>query len=324
MNKQKILILGAGGFIGTNLIQFYSERPDYEVYATVHTHEPQVKPENVTFYRVDLINKEEVNNLFDIIQPNICIIAAANTSSSKDVIEHPYYHLTDNVSMNAFILEACHVAKVSKVIYFSCSTMLQDNKLPQKESDWHLGDEIYPVYRMVASMKVFTENMCQYYSELKNNVCQFTVIRNSNIFGPFDKTDPARCHLMSATISKVFNALDKIEIWGDEKNQAHRDFVYIDDLVDLVDRVLKYQETPYELFNCGAGKAYPVTEIVKTVQRVLGKEDLQLTYNINKPNIPTTTILDWTKAFEELGWYPKVGLEDGIARTVEWYKENYK
>jgi GDP-L-fucose synthase len=302
----KILVLGHAGFIGSNILKhFGNNKEDSIVYL---------------YEKVDLTNEEGVNGLFNGLNPDIVIHCAAETTNSKDVIHAPWKHVTSNVIMNALVFEACHRYKVKHCIFMSCSVMYQPKDYPQKESYWNPGEELYPAYFGVGHMKVYSERLCEFYSRL--GVCKFTVIRNSNVFGPKDKFHPDKCHVVAATIKKVVDATDSIEVWGDPVNQAKRDIIYVEDVVTLVDKIIEKQITPFERFNCGQGKAYSVSDIVNLVQKSVGK-NLKITYNTSKPNIPTTVILDCEKAKKLLGWEPKVSIEEGLKRTVEWYKQNY-
>jgi nucleoside-diphosphate-sugar epimerase len=109
-------------------------------------------------------------------------------------------------------------------------------------------------------------------------------------------------------------------VWGD--GSAKRDILFIDDLVDMIEKIIDNQHTPYELFNCGAGKAYSIKELANAIMEVNQKE-LVLEYDTSKPNIPTVVILDCEKAHNMLGWYPLTSIEDGMRKTSEWYKEMY-
>ena len=110
-------------------------------------------------------------------------------------------------------------------------------------------------------------------------------------------------------------------MWGN--GEAKRDVVYIDDLVDMVQKVIDKQDSKYELFNCGVGRAYSIRELADVLMEVNDK-DLEMQYDASKPNIPTTVILDCQKAKDVLGWTPTTSITDGMRKTSEWYKENYK
>ena len=166
-------------------------------------------------------------------------------------------------------------------------------------------------------MKVFCEKMCEFYSRIGET--KFTAFRHSNVYGPYDKFDLDKCHVVPAFVNKVTNAKQSLEIWG--KGQASRDIIFIDDLIEFIDKCISYQESKYELYNCGAGKAYPILELAKIIMKINNKE-LDFEFDLTKPDIPTTVILDCTKAKKELGWEPKIGVKEGLKITCEWYKEN--
>ena len=143
--------------------------------------------------------------------------------------------------------------------------------------------------------------------------------RHSNVYGPYDKFDLDKCHVVPAFVNKVINAEDTLEIWGEGK--ASRDIIYIDDLIDFIDKCIDNQEDMYELYNCGGGAAYPILELAKTIMELNDKE-LDFKFDLTKPDIPTTVILDCQKAGRDLGWTPTTSLEEGLRRTCEWYKNN--
>jgi GDP-L-fucose synthase len=306
MSKPVILVLGGTGFIGNNCANYLGLEKGYTV----------TYPISRTY---DLTKRDDVDRLFLESKPDIVIHCAAKTTNSKDVVLAPWNHVTDNTLMNALVFEACHRYKVKHCIFMSCSVMYQPKDKPQTELDWNPGDEIYPAYFGVGNMKVYSEKLCEFYSRLGK--CKYTVIRNSNVFGPHDKFEINKCHMLPALVMKVVDATDSIEVWGDPVNQAKRDIIYVDDVVSLVDKIIEKQTTPFERFNCGQGKAYSVSDIVNLVQKAVGK-NLKITYNTSKPNIPTTVILDCEKAKKLLGWEPKTSIEEGLKKTVEWYKQN--
>ena len=186
----------------------------------------------------------EVDELFKRTKPDIVLHAAAYTTGSKDVVEAPWKHVTTNTIINALVLEACNTHKVEHTVFFSCSVPYQSKDTPQKETDWNPGDEIPKSYFGVGNMKVFTERLCEFYSRLGG---KFTAIRNSNIYGPWDKTDFDKCHMLPAQIRKVCEATNTLEVWGDGVS-TKRDVLYVSDVVGLVDAVINNQKKNYELF----------------------------------------------------------------------------
>jgi GDP-L-fucose synthase len=150
--------------------------------------------------------------------------------------------------------------------------------------------------------------------------CKFTAIRHSNVYGPYDKFDLERSHVYGAMVNKVLNANGTVQVWGTGK--ARRDLIYIDDLVSFVNAVLERQEKPYELFNCGSETAFSIESIIDCIMEVANKKNLVIVYDRTKQDIPTTVIVDCTKAHELLGWKRTHSLMDGTVKTINWVLQN--
>lgn len=314
---KRLLICGGSGFIGRNCVEHFAKTGKYKITATYFSENKYEPIDNVEYIRVDLRNEEEVKAIMK--DKDIVVQSAATTTGAKDVIERPYIHVTDNAVMNSWIFREAVLNKIEHLIFFSCTVMYQPRNEPQKESDWSANDEIYKNYFGVGNTKVYLENMCNFYSRLGDT--KFTAIRHSNVYGPYDKYDLDKCHVVPAFINKIINSEDILEIWG--SGTAKRDIVYIDDLVDMVEKVIDRQEEKYELFNCGAGEAFSINTLANVIMQVNDKE-LELKYDSTKPDIPTVVVLDCEKAKMKLGWQPKTFIEDGMRKTSDWYKKVIK
>ncbi|MDP3724890.1 MAG: NAD(P)-dependent oxidoreductase [Nanoarchaeota archaeon] len=315
MAKKKILICGATGFIGRNIAEELAEREDFEAYGTYFESEAFPCP-GIKFIQADLRKQEDVKRV--VHGMDIIIQAAATTSGSKDIINAPYLHVTDNAVMNSLLFRAAHEHGVSHVVFFSCSVMYQPSDTPVKEEDFDPGKEIYKSYFGVGWTKVYLEKMCEFYSRLGKT--KYTVIRHSNIYGPYDKYDLEKSHVFGATVTKVMTAKDgKVVVWG-EGSEA-RDLLHVSDLVHFVEQAIEKQEGAFKLYNAGYGKAVAVRDLVQKIIAHSGR-DLRIEYDASKPTIKTKLSLDSSKAKQELGWEPRVSLEEGIQKTLEWYKKN--
>ena len=313
---KKMLICGGTGFIGRNLAEYYSENPEYEVTATyLASNPPAIK--GVRFVRADLRVQEDVKHVMTGV--DVVIQAAATTSGSNEIVNKPYYHVTDNAVMNSLILREAFEAKVKNLVFFSCTVMYQPSDTPLKETDYSESDEIFPTYFGVGWTKVYIEKMCKFYSKICDT--KFTVLRHTNIYGPYDKYDLERSHVFGATVTKVLQAKEgtDIVVWGEGK--AGRDLLYVKDLVKAVDLAIEKQETKYELVNIGYGSAITVSELVQKIIKLSGK-NLEIQYDTSKPDIPTKLCLDCGKAKKLYGWEPETTLDDGILETIQWYCEN--
>ena len=158
--------------------------------------------------------------------------------------------------------------------------------------------------------------MCKFYSSLG---LKTTVIRHSNAYGKYDKFDLYKSHVLGATIRKVINAKENeiLEVWGSGK--AKRDFIYINDLIEMIEKSILNQKDIYGLYNCGMGYSISINNLVETIIKISGK-NLSIKNNIDKPDFPTALSLNCEKAFDELNWVAKTNLEDGLSYTYQWVR----
>lgn len=314
MSKKKVLICGASGFIGRNIAERLAARQEYEVYGTYFQSEPFDCP-GLSLIKADLRNPHDVDRV--VAGKDIIIQAAATTSGAKEILTKPYYHVTDNAVMNSLIFRSAYDHGVSHVVFFSCSVMYQPSERPVREEDFDANAAIFPSYFGVAWTKVYIEKMCEFYSRI--GPAKYTVIRHSNVYGPHDKFDLERSHVFGATVTKVMTAQDgKIVVWG--TGEEARDLLYVSDLVDFVELALSKQQDKFLLVNVGYGSAIAVRDLVRKIIDASGRA-LAIEYDASKPTIKTRLALDTTKA-QRLGWTRKVSLDEGIRRTLEWWKEH--
>lgn len=314
--KKKVLVCGATGFIGRNVANSFAKMGEFDVYGTYLRSKPVDDP-RIKMTRADLTNKADVDRVVNGM--DIIIQAAAMTSGAKETsVNKPYYHVTDNAVMNSLIFRSAHEHKASHVIFFSCTTMYQSSDIPVKETDFDANKEMHPPYFGVGWTKVYIEKMCEFYSRIGNT--KYTVIRHSNIYGPYDKFDLERSHVFGATMTKVVTAKKggTIVVWG--TGEEERDLLYVSDLVDFVGLAIEKQKSNFELYNAGYGSSISVSDLVKKMIACSGK-DFKTAYDLSKPSIKTKLCLDTTRAKNSLGWSPKVSLDEGIRKTMGWYEK---
>ena len=314
--KKKILVCGSTGFIGRNTAEAFARLRGYEVYGTYYKTKPFKNP-NVKMIKADLTDASDVSRA---VKGMDCIIQlAAVTSGAKDIFASPQLHVTDNAVMSALIFRSAFDNKVSHVIFPSCTTMYQSSSVPLKETDFDANKQIFSGYFGSAWTKIYNEKMCEFYSRIGDT--KFTVIRHSNIYGPFDKFDIEHSHVFGATIAKVMDAKNgaTITVWGEGKEK--RDLLYISDLTDLFKTCLDKQTTKFELVNAGLGSSISVGRLVQKIITLSGKK-LKIKHDISKPSIKTTVSLDISKAKDIFGWAPLITLDEGIIKTLRWYNKN--
>lgn len=313
--KKKVLICGASGFIGRNLFDFFSAQEDSEVYGTYLNRKFMDHPNLI---QADLTKEEDalrVTKGMDVV-----IQAAAVTSGAKDIVSRPYIHVTNNVIMNARVLQAVFDNSVPHFVFPSCTIMYpSDTGYPVREIDVDY-DNIYPKYFGGGWMKVYVEKLCEFYARLGRT--KFTVVRHSNIYGPHDKYDLEKSHVFGATITKIMTAQNggTIMVWGEGKEE--RDFLHVDDLNRFIMMAMQSQQEAFGLYNVGLGVSVAIRDLVQRVVKISGKQ-LSIQYDTTKPTIPTKLSVDIRKAKDIFGWEPSITLDEGIARTIIWYQNNH-
>ncbi len=310
---KKVLVCGATGFIGRNTVERLAQRRDLEVHA-VRFNRPTYAVPGITWHHADLRDPNAVDRL--VAGMDAIVQAAATTSGAKDIVARPYIHVTDNAVMNSLLLRAAFEHKVGQFLFLSCTVMLQPRAEPWDETGFDANQELHPRYFGVGWTKVYVEKTCEFFSRL--GVTRHTVLRHSNMFGPHDKFDLERSHVFGATVTKTMTATDgRLVVWG--TGEEARDLLYVDDLVDAIERAVDHAGGAYDLYNIGAGRAVTINDLVRKIVAASGRP-LRVEHDLSQPTIATSLSLDCAKAKRELGWAPTVSLDDGIARTIAWWR----
>ncbi|MBM3599932.1 MAG: NAD-dependent epimerase/dehydratase family protein [Alphaproteobacteria bacterium] len=309
----RVLVCGATGFIGRNIAEAYAKRPDHEVHAIWHERPPFDHP-GLIWRQADLTQRDDVARVTSGM--DVMIQAAAVTSGIRTTMTAPTLQIVDNAVMNSLLFAAAHENGMKHVVFFSCTVMLHSSDRPQTEEEFDPREPMHPAYRGAGWTKLYFENMCSYFSGLGRT--RFTALRHSNIYGPYDKYDLLRSHVFGATITKVMSATDgRVMVWG--SGEEKRDLLHADDLVDAVLRAVDRQEAPFGLYNIGLGDAISVRALVERIIRISGRS-VAIEHDLTKPTVKTSVTLDCSRARRELGWQPRIGLDEGIRRTIAYWQ----
>jgi nucleoside-diphosphate-sugar epimerase len=316
MTRSRVLVCGATGFIGRNLVETLSRRDHLEVHA-VRFARPEYAAPGVTWHQADLRDAAQVNRLLQGV--DIVIQAAATSSGSRDIVATPYIHVTDNAVMNSLLLRACFDHKVRHFVFFSCSVMYQPREAPWREAEWDASQEMHVNYFGIGWTKLYIEKMCEFFSRL--GVTRHTAIRHTNVFGPHDKFDLERSHVFGATVTKAMTSrTGVVTVWG--TGEEARDLIHVDDLVRFVELAIERQTAPYEMLHASAGQAIRIKDLVARIVEASGRS-LRIEHDLAGPTIKTSFALDNCLARERLGWEPKVSFDEGVRRTIDWWRATH-
>jgi len=314
MNK-KVLITGTTGLIGYNLAERLL-KDGYEVFGVIHRKEKKIT--GVLYQYGDLQDREFCDRVTDGM--DIVINCSANTSNAVDTVKSPLVHVTPNVIVNTQLIESAYFSKVKKYVFISSSTVYPPSYEKRVDETWNIFDEPYPVYHAVGWMKRYGEVLCDLYANQLSPNMECIVIRPANCYGPHDKWDFDKCHVTPATIRKVIDKHNPIQVWGD--GEDIRDVIYIDDFVDGLLSVMGQCKEKYEVVNIGSNTDYSVNEILETCMKV-ENYDAPIEHISGKPSMIPIRKINSDKMKEKYGWEAKHTLSVGIEKTIKWYREYY-
>ena len=315
-SKAKILVTGGAGFVGVNLIKRLLDE-GADIRATLHNNKAVLNDNRIEYFSGDLRLEKDCQKAVSGI--DYVFMCAANTSGAKIMATTPLVHLTPNILMNMQMLQAAYAAGVKKFLFISTNTVYPLTDFPVKESD--VTNEFYESYHVVAWMKGFTEIVCDMYSNRIKESMKTVVVRPGNLYGPFDKFDWEKSKVIPAIMRRAIEKHDPFEVWGDGMDL--KDFLYIDDLVDgLILAMEKLEE--FEPINIASGIPVTIRDVLSEILKSADYEDADVQYDSSKPTMIPKRMIDISLAKEKLGFKPKVSLEDGIQRTVDWYRDFYK
>ena len=309
---RRALVTGAGGFIGHHMVKFLKangywvrgvdiELPGFE------------ETEADEFQLIDLRELDgcrtatrEVDEVYQL---------AADMGGIGYITEFRADVARNNVLINAHMLEASRENQVSRYFFSSSACIypmyLQESPdvAPLKEED-ALPAQPEEGYGWE---KLYAEKLCQYY--LEEGKLLTRVARFHNIYGPFGTYEGGREKAPAAICRKLALARDgdEVEVWGD--GQQTRSFMYVDDCVEGIYRIL-HSEHPHPL-NLGRDDLISVDGLVDLVARIAGKTIVK-NHQINAPQGVRGRNSDNSRLREVLGWEPEITLEVGLDRTYRW------
>jgi GDP-L-fucose synthase len=308
----RVTVAGASGFVGTNLIPELLSA-GARVKGITHSRPPQVAGLDVDFVSADLTTIEGCKSAAK--DTDIFVMSAANSSGAQVMASKPLTHLTPNIVMNALTLEAAYEAGVAKYCFISSNTVYPPGEDAMSEDD--VTGEFFPSYKIVAGMKLYSEQMVKHYSSLSSSPMSTLVVRPANLYGPFDKFSATESKVIPALIRRAVQREEPFVVWGDGSDV--KDFLYISDFVKGLVKSLTLEEN-CETINLASGVSVALRDVVPLVLESADYGSAKLKFDSTKPSMIPVRRISISKARERLGWKPAVGIEEGIQRTVEWFK----
>lgn len=317
--KTKVLICGATGFIGRNLTEQLSKRPNLEVHAVRYQHAAYDCGSNVIWHQADFRKQDDVDRV--IKGMHVVIQAAATIHSAKELVAKPYLHVTDNTIMNSYLFKSAFEHKIKHLIYLS-SGDVTSAQTSRSTTDAHPVDVdgaiSTPQNNGYTETKSHIENLCEFYAT--HSETKYTCIRSSNVYGPHDKFDLDRSHFLGSMITKAMLANGALTIKSPVSKQ---EYLFVDDLVNMIEAAIEKQTAQFRIYSCASGTPILTADLVKIIAEQTNKE-ITVENEISDSLTKTNANLNCTLAQSELGWQSKTDISTGIRKTVTWWKENVR
>lgn len=323
---EKILVTGGAGFIGFHLTKRLLDL-NYEVmaidnlndYYDVKLKEERLrileKNSSFSFRKIDISNKEELENIFKENNFDIVINLAAQ-AGVRYSIDHPDSYIVSNIIGFYNILECCRNYPVKHLLFASSSSVYGKNKKVPYSTD----DKVDQPVSLYAATKKSDELLAYAYSNLYD--IKVTGLRFFTVYGPYGRPD-------MAYFSFTKNIIDDKEIKVFNNGDMYRDFTYIDDIIEGIMRILPLEVLPdesntlYKIYNIGNNHPVQIMEFIKILEKHIGKEAEKIYLPMQAGDV-YETYADITELTQDTGFAPKTSLEEGLDKFVGWYLDYYK
>jgi UDP-glucuronate 4-epimerase len=312
------MVTGGGGFIGSHLCERLLREGDQVVCFDNfdNFYDPNIKIRNLeeinkkfldrfTLITGDIRNSEHLQEAFQKYRIDLVVHLAAR-AGVRPSIEQPLLYQDVNIRGTMVLLEVCKEYKIKDFIFASSSSVYGENqRVPFSEKDL----DIQPISPYGATKRAGELLGYSYHHLYGMNIA---CLRIFTAYGPRQRPEMA-IHKFTRLVDRG----EKVPMFGD--GSSRRDYTYIDDLIDGILTVIHHSKG-FEVYNLGESQTTSLKELIQLIEKALGKKALVEMLR-SQPGDVSTTYADITKAKERLGYQPKVKMEEGIRRFVEWYKK---
>lgn len=302
----KILVSGGAGFIGSNVAdRFIQDGHKVAIIDNLSTGVKANLPQKAKFYKVD-IRSAVIDKIFEKEKPEVLCHHAAQINVRKST-DDPILDAEVNIIGSLNLFNSCIKHKVKKIIFASTGGAIYG------EQDYFPADEDHPIFPLspYGVAKLTIEKYLHFYKEIYG--INYVSLRYANVYGP--RQNPFGEAGVVAIFTEKLLEKKKAIITGDGKQT--RDFVFVEDVVESNVLALKYSQS--DIFNIGTGIETDINRIFRILKKETGSKQKEL-HGPAMLGEQQRSVVECLKAKRLLKWKPKYDLEEGIAKTVEYYQ----
>lgn len=268
---------------------------------------------------LDLRNQKEVSDFFLTEKPEVVIDAAARVGGIMANNNYPYQFLMENMLIQNNLIDYSLKAEVEKFIFLGSSCIYPKLAPQPLKEEYLLTGPLEPTNEWYALAKISGVKACD--AIRKQFGKDYISLMPTNLYGPFDNFDLHTSHVLPAMIRKFHEAKVNgnlpVELWG--SGTPMREFLYVEDLADAVVFSLE-NEFHDNLYNLGTGVDLTIKGLAALIQKIVGHTG-EIIWDSTKPDGTPRKLMDVSK-MQKAGWKAKVGLEEGIQKTYQWFLEH--
>lgn len=268
---------------------------------------------------LDLRNQAAVDAFFGDQKPQYVFLAAARVGGIRANSTYPGDFVRDNLQIQTNVIDAAWRSGVAKLCFLGSSCIYPKLAPQPMREEALLTGPLEPTNEWYAIAKIVGIKMCQAYR--RQYGFNAISLMPTNLYGPGDNFDLQNSHVLPALIRRFHEAQirgdGEMVVWG--TGTPRREFLHVDDLASAVVHLMNTYDDP-GLVNIGCGVDVTIRELAELVAGIVGF-DGRITFDDSKPDGAPRKLLDVSR-LTQLGWQPRISLEEGIRSTYDWYVAN--
>jgi GDP-L-fucose synthase len=306
----RIYVAGHRGMVGSAIIRTLLARGTAPESLITRTHA-----------ELDLTQQQAVHDFFAQERPSHVYMAAAKVGGIHANNTYPAEFIYDNLMVQANVIHAAHVHGVQRLLFLGSSCIYPKNVSQPMNEDALLTGKLEPTNEPYAIAKIAGIKLCESYNRQYGR--DYRSVMPTNLYGPGDNYHPENSHVVPAMLrrfheSKLAQA-PSVVIWG--TGTPMREFLHVDDMAAACFHVMAMDKAGYDAhtqpmqnhINVGYGSDITIAELARMVARVVGYRG-EITFDTSKPDGTPRKLMDSSR-LNNLGWQPRVALEDGLAQA---------
>ncbi|MCP3932764.1 MAG: GDP-L-fucose synthase [Bacteroidetes bacterium] len=305
-SKNKIYVAGHRGLVGSAICRALTAQGFNNILTRTHA-------------ELDLTSQQEVRDFFRVEKPEYVFLAAAKVGGINANNSYPADFIRDNLSIQSNVIDSAYQEKSKKLLFLGSSCIYPKMAHQPMKEECLLSGPLEPTNEWYAVAKIAGIKMCQAYRRQYD--FDAISLMPTNLYGSGDNFDLENAHVLPALIRKFheakFSDLEKVEVWG--TGAPKREFLHVDDLASAC-LLLMERYNSEDIINVGSGQEVTIAELASLVKDVVGFNG-KIVFNTEMPDGTPRKLLDNSR-LENLGFTPRLSLQEGVRNTYNWYLDN--